>query len=412
MNLSQNVVVALRALAANKLRSVLTMLGIIIGVAAVVALIALGNGATAEITNQIESVGSNLVVIIPGAQEVDGEFIFTPLFLDDYEALESQLHNISAIVPDYSSTMRVTYGNTITRVSVTATLSDWLHVRAFEVAQGRFFTAADNRARARVAVLGAQTAEDLFGRQNPIGRQIKIDDVSFEVIGVLKAKGGGGGFDRGGRGDDDQVVIPLETGYARLFGSSSVINGKRQVDSIFMSAADSDQVDEVILQTERILQRQHGLKLSDELDFRIITQDAILETVSTVTGILTAFLGFVAGISLLVGGIGIMNIMLVSVTERTREIGLRKAVGAKKHTILIQFLIETITLSLIGGSIGIAVGWLIAWGVRSADLIQAEVSFGSILLAFFFSGMVGIFFGIYPASRAASLQPIEALRYE
>jgi putative ABC transport system permease protein len=276
-----------------------------------------------------------------------------------------------------------------------------------ELSNGRFISRAEDSSRARVVVLGSQTATDLFAGLSPIGRKIRIDDVFFQVIGVLKSKGGGG-FGS----EDDLAIIPLETGYTRLFGSRAISQGERVLSLVSMSAATPEDVEWVMVQVERIMRQRHGLKLSDELDFTVFSQNAFLEAFDEITATLTIFLGAIAGISLLVGGIGIMNIMLVSVTERTREIGLRKAVGARRSTIMFQFLIETIVLSLIGGVTGIALGWGIAYGVSAADLVQADVRANTIMMAFFFAAFVGIFFGIYPASRAARLSPIEALRYE
>ena len=403
MSVLENLRIALRALAANKLRSGLTMLGIIIGVAAVVALIAIGNGVTADITDQIEGIGSNLISVLPGTSARSGVGVL--FSISDYEALEKELDNVRAIAPSMGSTFQLTFGEVTENVSTTGTLPVWTEIINSEVEFGRFFTQGESRSGARVLVLGADIAADVFDKQNPLGREVRLSHTRFEVIGLLKSSGGGFGS------QDDSAIIPLEAMYD-LLGSRGLIDGERILSTISISAIDSEAASDVLVQVEDILRREHGLKPYEDTDFTIISQEAFLEAFSEITATLTIFLGAIAGISLLVGGIGIMNIMLVSVTERTREIGLRKAVGAKKRTIMIQFLIETMTLSLVGGTIGIGVGYGIAAGVRSADLINAQVDGNSILLAFLFSAAVGIFFGIYPASRAASLRPIEALRYE
>ena len=407
MNVLANIRVAMRALAVNKLRSVLTMLGIIIGVAAVVALIAIGNGATASITEQIEGIGSNMVTVFPGIFERGGQRIQAKLAYSDYEALTQGVEKVSVISPVFQRISQLTYGGTSIDVEVRATVDNYQQVRAMELSKGRFISRVDDSSRARVVILGSQTATDLFSGLSPIGRRIRIDDVFFQVIGVLESKGGGG-FGN----EDDLAIIPLETGYTRLFGSRAISQGERVLSLVSMSAATPEDVEWVMVQIERIMRQRHGLKLTDELDFTVFSQNAFLEAFDEITATLTIFLGAIAGISLLVGGIGIMNIMLVSVTERTREIGLRKAVGARRSTIMFQFLIETIVLSLIGGVTGIALGWGIAYGVSAADLVQADVRANTIMMAFFFAAFVGIFFGIYPASRAARLSPIEALRYE
>jgi putative ABC transport system permease protein len=408
MNFAENFRIALRALAANKLRSALTMLGIIIGVGAVVALMAIGNGATASITSQVQGIGSNLVTVFPGSFERGRQPALSYLYLSDYEALLKSLHGVNAIAPTYNgSAETVSYGAKSLVLQITATTPAFEEVRAYTVAHGRFLTEQDRTTQARVVVLGSQTALDIFGGLNPVGRTIKIAAVPYTVVGLLASKGASG-FSNA----DEILIIPLETGYEKVFGSLATINGRRQLNNISMAASNPDVVNDVIVQTERILRREHNLKLTDKLDFTVLSQAQFLSALTAITATLTVFLGAIAGISLLVGGIGIMNIMLVSVTERTREIGLRKAVGARQSVILIQFLVETLLLSLSGGLTGIGLGWAVAAALSAANVIQARVTSDSILLAFFVSAAVGIFFGIYPAYRAARLRPIDALRYE
>jgi putative ABC transport system permease protein len=408
MNFSENFRVALRALAANKLRSILTMLGIIIGVGAVVALMAIGNGATASITEQVQGIGANLITVFPGRFDRGDQAVASFLYYADYEALAKNVDGIAGIAPSFQGFGQgITYGKNTVSVSITATTAEFAAVRAYEIERGRFLTEQDQSGAARVAVIGSQTAKDLFGGLNPVGRTIKIGGIPFEVVGVFKSKGASG-FSNA----DEIVVIPLETGYDKLYGSFATVNGKRQVTDISMSAANAEVVNDVIVQVERILRRQHGLKLNDELDFTVLSQTAFLSALTAITATLTAFLGFIGVISLVVGGIGVMNIMLVSVTERTREIGLRKAVGAKRRAILVQFLIETLVLSFIGGLLGIGLGWLISYLVNLSGQITTRVDIATITIAFIVTGLVGIFAGLYPAWRASRLRPIEALRYE
>jgi putative ABC transport system permease protein len=412
MLLSENFKIALRALRANKLRSILTMLGIVIGVATVVALLSIGKGATASITSEIQSSGSNLLTVSPGKSQ------FGPgngtsqqqshLYYADYELLARGLkENSTAIVPTYQSSYIVKYGDESFNVTVTGVTPEYQDVRSYDVANGRFIANGDNKSQSKVAVLGSQTAEDLFGSLSPIGKIISINGIKFEVVGVLESKGSSG-FGS----SDDAVFIPLDTGYDKVFGSTATYNGKKMVNNILVSVKTTDLMDTVSAQIEYMLRRSHKLTTAEELDFNVLSQTDTLETLSSITNTLTIFLGAIAGISLLVGGIGIMNIMLVSVTERTKEIGLRKAVGATRNQILTQFLIETVTLSLLGGTLGILLGVGIATLFSVTGLITSVITTDSILLAFFFALAIGVFFGIYPAFRAANLHPMVALRYE
>jgi len=411
MLFSENFKIAIRALRANKLRSVLTMLGIVIGVATVVALLSIGKGATASITSDIQSSGTNLLTVSAGrsfgAPGGGASQQASHLYYSDYELLQRTLvNNVTVIVPSYQSSYIIKFGDESFSVSVTGVTEDYQEVRSYDVANGRFITDGDNKSQAFVAVLGSQTAEDLFGSLSPIGKTISVNGIKFEVVGVLESKGSGFGS------SDDAVFIPLQTGYMKLFGSTATFNGKKTIDNIYVSVETTEMMDTVSAQIEYMIRRSHKLAASDELDFSVQNQTDTLETLSSITGTLTAFLGAIAGISLLVGGIGIMNIMLVSVTERTKEIGLRKAVGATKNQIRTQFLIETMTLSVLGGTIGILLGVGIASIVTLTGLITAVITADSILLAFFFSLAIGVFFGLYPAFRAANLHPMEALRYE
>ena len=413
MIFSENFKIALRALRANKMRSILTMLGIVIGVATVVALLSIGKGATASITSQIQSNGTNLLTISPGRQQSGGPNLgqsqqVSHLYYADYQLLQRALtKNVAEIVPSYQASYLVNAGSQSFNVNVTGTTTGYQASNSLVIAQGRFLSEADNKSRLLVAVLGSETAKDLFNGLSPIGKQISIKGVKFEVVGVLTAKGSSG-FGA----SDDAVFIPLETGYSKLFGVTALYDNQKIVNSLSVSVSSSEAMDTVSAQIEFLLRRAHKLSPADELDFNVLSQADLLNTLSSVTQILTTFLGAIAGISLLVGGIGIMNIMLVSVTERTKEIGLRKAVGATKNQILTQFLIETLTLSVLGGLVGILLGVGIALVFSATGLIASVVTADSIALAFTFALLIGVFFGIYPAMRAASLTPMVALRYE
>lgn len=386
------------------------MLGIIIGVSSVVALLAIGTGAQSAITGQVQGLGSNLISIIAGKPSNSGPGqlnTLAHLTLSDAEQL-TDLPGVAVVAPQYRTSMRLTNQGNQAIVSVTGVVPDYSLVHTEQVDRGRFVDASDTSNKARVVVLGSQTATDLFGELDPIGQPIKINGVLFTVIGVLKSQGGGGfGFTR-----DAAAYVPLVTAYTKLVGADAVVGGDRLVSMIEVSAIDENSIDTALSAVDDTLRRAHKLKADEDNDFTAVSQTDLLSATNTITGIMTVFLGAISAISLVVGGIGVMNIMLVSVTERTKEIGLRKAVGARRHDILYQFLTETVTLSLFGGIIGILIGAGMAGLVNLTGVITTRVSIESVLLAFGFSAAVGIFFGIYPANRAASLRPIEALRYE
>ena len=410
MYVMESIRVALRALTANKLRSALTMLGIVIGVGAVVALMGIGNGASQSITSQVEGIGSNLVSVLPGRLFEggrQGQAAVGKLYYSDYRAIGADRADIAGIAPSFQASLNVKYGSRSLQTSVTGTVEEFAQVRAYKVARGRFLTQNDGKSQARVVVLGSQTSKDLFGGLNPVGRKIKIAGIQFEVIGVLESKGSSG-FGSA----DDLLLVPIETGYSKLFGASAANGGIYLVTTISVSAKSPEVVNALDARIERTLRRTHRLGPGAELDFSVSSQTDFLSTISSITTTLTVFLGAIAAISLLVGGIGIMNIMLVSVTERTREIGLRKAVGARRSAILVQFLIETVILSVLGGLIGIGLGMAAAGLVSATGLITSVVTIQNVALAFSFAVAVGLFFGIYPAVRASRLLPMEALRYE
>jgi putative ABC transport system permease protein len=411
MLITQNLLTALRGLMANKLRSALTILGIVIGVAAVVALMAIGNGATSSITDRIASNGSNLLNIQSGRSQrpAAGSAQMAPTYLTykDYLALTKTLTEVAGIAPAYQGRYTVTLGTESATISVTGVTEAYLSVHTYELESGRNLTTTDRSKQSQVALVGATIVEDYFSGTSPLGKTLKINNATFTVVGTLKSKGSSG-FDN----QDEVIFIPLETGYSKLFGSNAIQNGEKVVSAIAVSASSAETVDSVSAQITFVLRHQHHLKTAEADDFRVQNQAELLSTLTSVTATLTTFLGAIAALSLLVGGIGIMNITLVSVSERTREIGLRKAVGARKDHILLQFLIETTTLSVSGGIIGILLGVAIASVVTALGLITAKVTGSSILLSFSFAAAIGLFFGLYPAYRAANLHPMEALRSE
>jgi len=414
MNLAESIRMSLRSLLANKMRSGLTMLGIIIGTGAVIGLLSVGEGAQAAITEQIQSVGSNLIFVIPGQLEQTGPPSvmrnWNPLTREDAEAIADPERTIyaAAVAPAINRMATVTYRGESVDVSVVATTPEFEQVRNYRPEFGEFFTIGHEAAESRVTLLGAQTAKDLFGEPDlALEETIRINRVPFKVIGVLEAKGGMG---LGGM-QDSVVIVPLSTAMRRLFSGRFLSERGQRVDVISVSAINEDSIDQAIEEIAWILRERHDIEYEED-DFTITSQEEILEVFDQAMNVFTIFLGAVAGISLLVGGIGIMNIMLVSVTERTREIGIRKAVGAKRSDILWQFLVEAVVLSVIGGLIGIGLGWALAAVVNTLDAFTTYVSPQAVALGVGFSLAVGLFFGIYPASRASNLNPIEALRYE
>ena len=410
MTIWQAFLEALESLSGNKLRSGLTVLGIVIGVAAVIAMLAVGKGAQESITGSINSIGTNLLVVFPGGKEQDR---FRPLTMRDADALRDQLAapSIEAVAPTLEIGGEVAFGGQQTSSPLIGVTPAYFQVRNVNLTEGEFITEEQVLGRASVVLLGPELAETLFGHADGItGETVRINGQPFRVIGVLESKGGGA-FGS----EDNQMIVPLTTAKARLFGPKSGQSGDR-VDVVYVQAADADLVSQAMEEIAQVLRARH--RITDEIyDFTIFTQQDLLAEAETITNVLTIFLGGIAGISLLVGGIGIMNIMLVTVTERTREIGLRKALGARKRDILTQFLTESSLLSFIGGMIGILLGWLIAFIVRQIAAANDApftpvVGLDAILLATIFSAAIGLFFGIYPANRAASLEPVEALRYE
>jgi len=403
MDIVESIKMATTTLVANKLRSSLTMLGIIIGNASVIAMIGIGEGAQKYIAKELESLGPNVLFVIPGNRETQRISLDLPktLVLADAEAIASQVPSVQAVAPEFNSRSLVTYRNKNTNVNVIGTTPGFLPVRQFDVARGRFLTNLDIKRSNQVVVLGADLAERLFEKVDPVGQQLRLKNVTFQVIGVLQSKGSNLGVDY-----DDAAFVPITTMANRIAGRTSPYG--IELTYLVAAAKDADSVDAAEFQITNLLRLRH--KLTGEDDFTINTQKDALETVGKITGALTLMLTAIAGISLFVGGIGVMNIMLVSVTERTQEIGLRKAIGAREQDILIQFMIEAVILSAAGGVLGTLIGVGGSLLIGTVTPLQAGVSPVAIVLAVGVSGSIGLFFGVVPARRAAKLDPIVALR--
>lgn len=395
------------ALTANKIRTGLTMLGIIIGISSVIAMTAIGTGAKNSVSSQIQSIGANLVMIMPGAQRSFGGPNASrggakTLTIDDADAIKSSVSNVDSVVKEVSSRSQVVASGTNSNTSIMGTEPSYESVRNISIDEGTFITDQDVSNISKVAVLGPTVRDDLFGENatNVVGQKIRINGSEYSVIGITVTKGGSG-FSN----SDDIIYIPYTT-------MMRYISGNKYLSEIDVKATTSDSSTQVQEDITTLLMSRHKITDSTKVDFNIMNQADILATASSVTGTFTTLLAAVAAISLLVGGIGIMNMMLTTVTERTKEIGLRKAIGAKRRDINIQFLVEATMLTFFGGVAGVLLGWLISFGVTYFGVIEAQVSVSSVLLAFGVSALIGIMFGYYPAQRASKLNPIEALRYE
>ena len=405
MLFKESVRIALNALTANKLRSILTMLGIIIGVGAVIAMVSVGLGVKQNITNSIASLGSNMLIVMPGSSNTGGVRSAagsrTTLKYEDAVAIKSKIKNIDYVSPTVQRSFQVVNGNQNWNTTVYGVTPEYMSIRSLAVSAGSFISQSDLTKRHRVAVIGTTVASNLYGSKNPVGLNIRVNNQPYKVIGVLESKG----QSSMGQDQDDIVIIPLTTAMERLLGIT-------YVQSVNVQVTSQDKMNLVQEDIEALMRQRHRITGGKEDDFNVRNMTSLMETVSETTRMLTLFLGSVAAISLLVGGIGIMNIMMVSVTERTREIGIRKALGATFKAIMTQFLIESVVIGVIGGLIGIAFGCFASVMIAKFGGFNTVITMSPILLSFSFSVGIGLFFGIYPARKAALLNPIEALRYE
>jgi putative ABC transport system permease protein len=408
INIPSTVRISFRALRVNKMRSALTMLGIIIGVGAVITMLAVGSGARQRIGEQIASIGSNLIMVVPGSTTAGGVRMGAgtqpTLTLGDAVAIQKECPSVLYVAPVHSGVAQVVYGNQNWSTGITGTTMNMLYVRDWPLSDGRLFTEEEVRSAAKVCLLGQTVVDNLFGGINPVGQIIRIKKIPFTVIGILEAKG----QDPGGHDQDDTIYVPVTTAQKQLFGTQF----PGMIRTIMVKAKSTEDLAAAERQINELLKQRHHIGQEQDDDFTVRNLTQMMQAAEQSTRVMTLLLSAIASVSLLVGGIGIMNIMLVSVTERTREIGIRMAIGAKTWDIRLQFIIEALILSMIGGVAGIIVG---VSGSKILSVLagwSTIISPFSILLAFGFSGLVGIFFGFYPAYKASLLDPIDALRYE
>ena len=405
MNFKESFLTSVGALLANKLRALLTMLGIIIGVAAVITMIAIGEGSQQAVMQRIQSMGSDLIFIQAGDQRSGGSVVrqsgtSVRLKMSDAEAIAKKSSSLEAVIPEFNRSAQVKYENRNWNTRIVGTIPDYELVRNFPVVEGRYFNNSETAASSKVAVLGATVVDNLFPGIDPVGRTFRIAGQSFHIVGVLQTKGASG-F----QNPDDQIIVPVTTAQRRIFGVD-------YLSQITVKVPNQQASEEAFLDIERILRKEHKLRDDQDNDFSIRNQADLITTFQETQQTFTFLLAGIAAVSLLVGGIGIMNIMIVSVTERTKEIGIRKAIGARKRDVMSQFLIESVLMSVLGGCLGIIVGIVASYLISMYGNLNPIISFNSIAVSFLFSSFVGIFFGIYPAWKAALSNVIDALRYE